>query len=242
MDTPPPLSTLAERIREFRRHCPGIETQQDFARALCIDQQRLSGYENGTRVPSHVIARLVRLGANPYWLLFNEGAMRGSGRDESLRDMEVRAVNPHDKTFADDAFAEFYILPLYADEVAAGQPLEMRDTEIEGPAIIHRSWCPHPRETDYVRVSRTGTSMEPTIPAGSIVTIDRSENDPARLVGRVVAIARHEGGVTLKRLQRTERGGYVGMPDNPSPGNPVVYLEDGDRVIGAVQTVHARLG
>lgn len=241
MQTDPSMSSLAQRIREFRKHCPGIETQQDFAQALCIDQQRLSGYENGTRVPAHVIARLVRLGANPYWLLFNEGPMRGSGRDESLRDMEVRALNPNDATFPEDAFSEFYVLPLYADEVAAGQPLEMRDTEIEGPAIIHRAWCPHPRETDYVRVSRTGRSMEPTIPAGSIVTIDRSENDPVRLVGRVVAIARHEGGVTLKRLQKTERGGYVGMPDNPGPENPVVYLEEGDRVIGVVQTVHARL-
>ena len=33
---------------------------------------------------------------------------------------------------------------------------------IEGPAIIHKSWCPHPDSTDYVRVK--GDSMEPGIP------------------------------------------------------------------------------
>ncbi len=236
------VGTIGLRLREFRKSCTGIETQQAFAAAIGIDQQRLSGYENGTRVPHHVIAALVRLGANPYWLLFGEGAMRASaGAGEQLRKMTVSAVNPGDAVYEERAFAEFYVLPLYSDEVAAGQPLEMRDTEIEGPAIIHRAWCPHPEATDYVRVHSSGTSMEPTIPAGSIVTIDRSRTDPEMLLGKIVAIAVHEGGVTLKRLRRTERGGYIGMPDNPTPDNHPVAIADNDRVVGLVQTVHARL-
>jgi phage repressor protein C with HTH and peptisase S24 domain len=137
--------------------------------------------------------------------------------------------------------AEFYVLPLYADEVAAGTPREMRDAEIEGPAVIHRAWCPHPSQTDYVRVHATGTSMEPTIPAGSIVTIDRSQTDPSRLTGRVVALGLADGGVTLKRLTRTARGGFLGVPDNPSEEHRAIHLEEGDRIVGLVRTVHARL-
>ncbi len=232
---------ISERIRTFRASCAGLQTQQAFAEALGIDQQRLSGYEHGTRVPSHVIAALVTLGANPYWLLFGEGPMRRNSVDEEIRGSELRAVNPTGKEFPADAMADFYVLPLYSDEVAAGVPLEMRDTEIEGPAIIHRSWCPHPENTDYVRVSSTGTSMEPTIPAGAIVTIDRSQRQAELLLGKVVGIAKREGGVTLKRLQRSERGGFVGVPDNMNNENLPIPLEEGDRIVGLVQTVHSRL-
>jgi phage repressor protein C with HTH and peptisase S24 domain len=235
--------TIAERVKIFRKSCAGCSTQQAFAAALDIDQQRLSGYENGTRVPHHVVANMVRMGANPYWLLFGEGEMRGGpNATENVRDMAIKAISLTSAEVDDRQLAEFYILPLYSDEVAAGVPREVRDTEIEGPAIIHRAWCPHPRETDYVRVHSSGNSMEPTIPAGAIVTIDRAENEPERLVGKAVAISLREGGVTLKRLQRTARGGFVGVPDNPTHENRAIHLDDGDRIIGLVQTVHARIG
>lgn len=232
---------ISERIKSFRASCAGLQTQQAFAEALGIDQQRLSGYEHGTRVPSHVIAALVTLGANPYWLLFGEGSMRKESATEEVRGREVRAINPGEHSFASDSMAEFYVLPLYSDEVAAGVPLEMRDTEIEGPAVIHRSWCPHPERTDYVRVCSTGSSMEPTIPAGAIVTIDRSLTDADLLIGKVVAISKREGGVTLKRLQHGARGGFVGVPDNMTSENLPIPLEEGDRIVGLVQTVHSRL-
>ncbi len=234
---------IGKRIKEFRSSCSVANTQQEFAEKLAIDQQRLSGYENGTRVPHHVIARIVELGANPYWLLFGQGLMRGgAGFDESVRARELVAMCPQQLPENMKSLTDFVVLPLYADEVAAGTPKEMRDTEIEGPAVLHRAWCPHPEQTDYVRVSTTGTSMEPTIPAGSIVTIDRAVSDPERLVGKVVAIGLREGGVTLKRLRKTARGTYIGMPDNPSLQNEPVAIGEDDRIIGLVQTVHARIG
>lgn len=235
------FDSISERIKTFRNSCPGLSTQQAFAEALGIDQQRLSGYEHGTRVPAHVLAALVRMGANPYWLLFGEEPMRRGSASEEVRGKEITALSPGEMKFKPGAMADFYVLPLYADEVAAGEPLEVRDTAVEGPAVIHRAWCPHPDKTDYVRVSSTGTSMEPTIPAGAIVTIDHTYTDPHMLVGKIVAIARREGGVTLKRLQRSERTGFVGVPDNPNHENLPIPLEEGDRIIGLVQTVHSRL-
>jgi phage repressor protein C with HTH and peptisase S24 domain len=243
---------IAQRIREFRGHYRDGMTQRAFSDELGIDQQRLSCYEMGTRVPHTVIAGLMKLGASPDWLLFGEGPMFREGeRAEKIRHLELCVAEPSPEyaqggtrtAVADpEQLSDFYILPLYADEAAAGEPLEMRDTEIEGPAIIHRNWCPHPETTDYVRIASTGTSMEPTIPAGGIVTIDRTQTDPAALVGKVVAIGLRDDGVTVKRLQHTERGGYVGVPDNSSSEHRSIYLEEGDRVIGRVCTVHAWLG
>ncbi len=241
-DQPEPI---AVRIRRFRRSMAGCDTQKSFAAALGIDQQRLSGYENGTRVPHSVIASMVAMGANPFWLLFGEGEMRmGTPAGEALRSQGVRVVNAGGAPADDRQLAEFYALPLYADESAVATPPDRREAEIEGPAILHRAWCPHPAETDYVRVRTTGHSMEPTLPPGSIVTVDRAQTDPDEhhLVGKVVAIALAGGSVALRRLQRTERGGFVGVPDNPSPTDKAVHLGAGDRIIGLVQTVHARIG
>lgn len=234
---------LGERLRLFRAHYRGGVTQRAFAEELGFDQQRLSCYEMGTRVPHHVVARLVEIGVNPEWLLLGEGPMvRRGPEEEEIRSLELRLADERAAGVDGAKLGEFYVLPLYADEAAAGEPLEMRDAEIEGPAVIHRNWCPHPEATDYVRVHRCGTSMEPTIPAGAIVTIDRSSAVPEELLGKIVAIGLRDGGVTIKRLRRTERGGYLGVPDNTSPEHRAIYLDEGDRVIGQVTTVHAWLG
>lgn len=235
---------IGPRLRKFRKSCTGCATQKEFAEVLRIDQQRLSGYENGTRIPHHVLASFVRMGANPYWLLFGEGSMRGSAAvTENIRDQPVTAIGVGDVDTGERQLAEFYILPLYADEDALRHPRTQRDTEIEGPAVIHRVLCPHPEDTDHVRVHSTGHLMEPTIPAGSTVTVDRSERDPERLVGKVVALALREGRVALRRLQRNSRGGFVGVCDNPAAAEATaLVLQDGDAIAGMVQTVHTRLG
>ena len=234
--------SIAKRIRLFRKSVHGCSTQKEFATALGIDQQRLSEYENRTRVPHHVVAAMIRMGANLYWLLFGEGTMRGTpdtgemsatatSRPSTLRGVCFRL-----------ATRRVLYSPPHADEIAAGQSRESRSTEIEGPAILHRAWCPHPQETECLRVVSTGNSMEPMIPAGAVVTIDRAECDPERLIGKVMAVGLREGGVTLKRLQRNSRGGYVGVPDNQGADHTVVAIDDGDRLLGVVQTVNARIG
>jgi phage repressor protein C with HTH and peptisase S24 domain len=241
-----PATDVASRLRKFRKKHNGGMTQKELSDALKIDQQRLSGYEMGARIPHTVIAGLMEMDLNPEWLLFGRGRMRREGKAaDEIRRLDLRLAGSAPEQFArqaDGSLGDFFVLPLYADEAAAGEPMEMRDTEVEGPAIIHRNWCPHPEETDYVRIAATGTSMEPTIPAGAMVTIDRAENDPEALLDKVVAIGLAGDGVTVKRLRRTERGGYIGVPDNSAPEHRVIHLEEGDRIIGKVSTVHAWLG
>jgi SOS-response transcriptional repressor LexA len=234
---------LAHRIKIFRNNYKGGVTQNAFARILEIDQQRLSCYEMGTKVPHNVISKLVEIGANPFWLLLGEGGIFSEpSKENTIRDISLIIPEENNATeFNSNSLEDFYVLPLYSDEAAAGEPLQMRDTEIEGPAVIHRSWCPNPHMTDYVRISASGTSMEPTIPAGSIVTIDRSQSAAEELIGKIVAIAIKDGGVTIKRLRKTSRDGYVGEPDNPTCENRTIYIEEGDRIIGRVTTVHAWL-
>ena len=238
---------IAHRVRLFRQRSKELSTQREFAAALGIDQQRLSGYENNVRIPHEVLTALIRLGANPYWLFFGEGQMMAEPQQQETTQPHIPTpvikINTTTDSFkfTESDFENFYVLPLYADEAAAATPLEIRDTVIEGPAIIHRAWCPNPDKTVYVRVSSTGDSMAPAIPAGSMVTIDRSFTEPAKLIGKIVAIAAREGDVTLRRLIKTKRGIYVGQPDNPTNRNRPIALIEGDCIIGLVRTVHALL-
>ena len=134
---------------------------------------------------------------------------------------------------------DFREIPFYPDEIAAGQPLEIRDAP-EGIVIIHKNWCKQPEHMVAVRVSSTGTSMEPTIPAGAIVTIDTSMTAPKTLLGQTVAIYKKDDGATIKRLAQTTKG-WCGIPDNRDPRHQVIMLEEGDRIIGKVNSVHYAL-
>ena len=87
-----------------------------------------------------------------------------------------------------------------------------------------------------------GDSMEPAIPDESIVTIDKTYTRPESCVGRVVAIyigATED--VTIRRLQRdnVQPRRYIGIPDHMTPQNRPHVLEEGDRIIGRVMSVHA---
>ena len=139
----------------------------------------------------------------------------------------------------DIAPEDFREIPFYPDEIAAGQPLEIRDAP-EGIVIIHKDWCKQPEHMVAVRVSSTGTSMEPTIPAGAIVTIDTSMTAPKTLLGQPVAIYKKDDGATIKRLAQTTKG-WCGIPDNRDPIHQVIMLEEGDRIIGKVNSVHYAL-
>jgi phage repressor protein C with HTH and peptisase S24 domain len=143
--------------------------------------------------------------------------------------------------------SEFTALRLLKDPVAAGPEHVITEDDIEGWGIIHRDWCKNPADTDYVRVK--GDSMSPRIPDQSIVTIDKSHTDPADLIGEVVAIFRAAtGGVTIKRLMRDDAdpSEYHAVPDNIDPQRSDlrpfhIHFEQGDRIIGHVVTVHAKL-
>ncbi len=59
--------------------------------------------------------------------------------------------------------------------------------------------------------------------------------------GHPVLIINRDGGATIKRLFKNEFGGWIGFPDNPTDENRPIYLSDGDRVVGLVRTVHAKV-
>ena len=241
-------SGINRRFREVRERTEGPRGRLRFAKKIGESHSNVSRYERGRTLPGHVLARVVSAyGVSARWLLAGKGRMFAPTRADRIREVEltVPAANGGQAAVGrikptDRELTEFYVLPLLRDPTAAGPGRRITDDDVEGPAIIHRVWCPHPGRTDYVRVK--GDSMEPVIPDGAIVTIDRSYTAAEALVGTVAAIyiaATEE--VTIRRLQkdavRPKR--YIGVPDNMTRQNRPLILEEGDRIIGKVISVHA---
>ena len=132
----------------------------------------------------------------------------------------------------------FVSIPLVRDEAAAGPPRAVADDDIEGFCLIYESWAKRP--SDYVAVRVKGDSMEPVLPDGSIVAIHLKSRSPGRLKGKIVA-ARHEGGVTIKELRRSESGeDWLLVPYNKEHSPLVIKPEEDNPIIGKIAWWWAR--
>ena len=169
---------INNRFREAREKLEGPRGRLRFAKKIRESHSNVSRYERGRTIPGHVLARVVReYGISARWLLTGKGPMFKPTRADQIRGLEVTlptadADTAKMKAPTQTELSDFCVLPLLRDPTAAGPGRHITDADVEGPAIIHRAWCPHPTKTDYVRVQ--GDSMEPGIPDGAIVTIDKS--------------------------------------------------------------------
>lgn len=86
-----------------------------------------------------------------------------------------------------------------------------------------------PKSMGVMRVS--GPSMEPTLPDGSLVLVDMSQNDPA--VGKVF-IVEHCEGLQAKRLGQDDDG-WILISDNKKEAAPI-HVKPGNhfRILGKV--------
>ena len=212
---------ISKRFYEERKKTQ--ENRSELSRLLEIPSNTIKKWEEGTEIPGSAIGKLEAAGIDMQYVL--------TGKHKELPVIELPEITNED----------FREIPFYPDEIAAGRPLEMRD-QPEGIVVVHRDWCKNPDKMVAVRVSKTGTSMEPTIPAGAIVTIDISKNIPEPLFGEVIVIYKKDDGCTLKRLGKTDKG-WCGIPDNRSFEHNIVLIdfENNDRIVGKVNSVHYTL-
>jgi len=259
------MKTLMNELRRLRE-AAGL-TKVDLGAMVGVSDAMIGHWEKGREVPTLMrvrqIASALQLDAPTKAILERMAAVERTDPEERRELLKARpeaqlsgpsrpvailaqrqgeryqAVNEREESYGE--VAGLVAIRVLHDPAAAGPGRTITDADVEGWGVIHRNWCPHPEQTDYVRVK--GDSMEPTLPDGALVTIDRAERDADKLVGHVVAIWRGEPGeVTIKRLLKSrETGRYVASPDNRSAEHVPfeVDLEDEDRIIGHIRSVHA---
>jgi SOS-response transcriptional repressor LexA len=75
----------------------------------------------------------------------------------------------------------------------------LHDAPIETMIAAPKDWCPNPSATTCLRVR--GNSMMPLITEGSILVVDSSQIDSAKLNSKVVIAWHRDMGLTVSRLQ-----------------------------------------
>ena len=122
-------------------------------------------------------------------------------------------------------------LPIREVRPAAGVGAKVFGEEVIGYIPFRKDWLRShsidPAQADVVQVS--GDSMEPTLPDGCSILVDRSRRE---LQPKRIYVLRNEDGLVVKRVDRNRDGWWV-MSDNPEWA-PLFLTEDTD-VIGEVR-------
>ena len=120
------------------------------------------------------------------------------------------------------------------EAAAGGGAYNLDDAPVRGPVWFRRDWIDSRGidPTQAVVISVQGDSMEPTLPAGCKILVDRQRQ--RRRVGKIYVITTSDG-LVVKRLGRGEGGGWLLVSDNDAPEWPDVPWPDDAVVAGEVK-------
>jgi hypothetical protein len=232
---------LSRRLREIRQNLFGEHGGPELARRLNLPARTWYNYETGVTVPAEVLLGFIeQTGANPMWLLTGEGPHYTQYGDERLLSEltpvelirrglerlersanEVKHLNPDQ--LPSEANTDFVAVSFFAMAEIAKKPLDL--SRVEGYVMAYRQWLPNLDAT--IGVLLPDQAMQPILPAGSIVAIDRSVNEPARLHGRIVAAC--PDGVPMIRWLEISGRHLILRPNQPSRDFPLIPIEIDDR-------------
>ena len=228
---------ISGRLKEIRHELYGEHGGPELVRLLGLPARTWYNYETGVTVPAEVLLSFIDLtGTNAVWLHSGDGSRFRRGMEDELlaeltpeqlirrgleklehRPSEVVLVAPDE--LPGESISEFVavpLVPLHAVGSRAAPP-----HKVEGHVLAYRQWIPHPRETFAVRLD--DNAMNPILPAGSVVAVDRASNDPQALQGRIVA-AVAEGEPLVRWLEISGRH-LILRPNQPSREHPIIPID-----------------
>ena len=140
---------------------------------------------------------------------------------------------------------EYVVVPILSRKAAADPPENVFEANNDGWMLCPRAAVKHPKSTFAVRVG--DDAMAPAITAGSMVGIDCSTHDPAKLQKRgcrLVAVRDPRRGCCIRQLEKAEKH-WLFLPTYPSEKVlPMVWADGSGEecpVIGKVVSVFAVL-
>jgi SOS-response transcriptional repressor LexA len=243
-------ASLSRRLREIRQEIFGDHGGPELARRLNLPARTWYNYETGVTVPAEVLLGFIeQTGANPEWLLSGEGPrFRHSSDDRRLSDLSpvemirrgleelertsTEAVVVAPENLPSGQASEFVAIGIYPLSMLC-QPV-LDHIRLEGHVMAYRHWLPNPAETVGTRL--VDDSMNPILPAGSIVAVDRSVTDPQKLHGRIVAAC--PDGVPMIRWLEVSGRHVILRPNNVGRDFSLIPVDVGESasqvVIGQV--------
>ena len=220
---------VSSRLREVRQELFGDHGGPDLARRLNLPARTWYNYETGVTVPAEVLLGFIdQTGASPRWLLTGEGPrFRQESVNVNLDHLTpselirrslaqlAKEADESDPIFQADKYAQLEVVPL---RNLLESNCELNDSL--GTVMVDRLWIPHPEETLASPIE--DDSMAQVLPKGSLVAVDLSVRDPARLAGRIAA-AKTGKGIVIRWVERSDR--HVILRSTQPEKHPLLPLD-----------------
>lgn len=199
-------------------------SQVAFAKLVGVTQATLSGMERGiSPVSTEVLYGLAC--NNPevdlHYLLCGQQAQPKADIYEIASHVRpvIRALGDGLDDLPPDGVADDYLaVPLLDGKVAAG-PGGVVWERVKSLVWLYRPELGRRRRLVAVKVA--GSSMEPTIPSGAIIIIDRDLWEPQGNRKHIWALRTENGDTQIKRLHRVN-GGLLVVSDNFADHGPEI--------------------
>lgn len=110
--------------------------------------------------------------------------------------------------------SQYASIPQYTAKGAAGRGHANDHVEVRGGLMFKREWLIKMglKEENLKAFYNTGLSMYPTLAEEDILLLDESQRHP--LNGKIYAIRRQNGEISIKRLVHTMTNGWIIRSDN----------------------------
>ena len=227
---------LAERLARSRRRAGLKQVELAVALGDRYNQQMVSMVESGQRqlrLPGLAAAARELSVSTDYLLGLTDNPTPSVQLDTELTDARARLSELDDAAALAAPAEEGQHVDVLEVAPAAGSGAVIEGERVTGRIKCRRTWLRrHGLVADNCRVlTVAGESMEPTLPDGCSMLVNRAQR---RLRDGRIFVVRTADGLIVKRAVG-EGGGWVLTSDNPSGEWPPVPWPDDAEVVGEVR-------
>ncbi|MEA9994568.1 MULTISPECIES: S24 family peptidase [unclassified Pseudomonas] len=217
-----------------------------LAKVAGVTPKASSKWLNGESMPggAKMLALAAALKVRVEWLEYGRGDMRELA--DPLARPAIQPVTPSILPFPTDDDGEtpvtdekYAFIPQYDAMASAGSGHQNTHVELRGTLAFKRDWLRlkgvNPKNLKVIYAH--GESMWPTIDDHDVLLVDESRVEPVD--GQIFALESQERGTLVKRLMKSEFGGWIIRSDNADKINHGdLVLPDGEiyehRILGRV--------
>src|SRR3954447_7487467 len=220
----PEWAIQIERLRE-RLHL----NQAGLARLLNVSPMAVSRWERAVNEPeaAYYIHMGTLSGDPDCWYFWQRAGLPASDLKRALRKSRISRI-PHTAEEVDNQALP--LLEATAGTSAAGDNNpNLEQSSVVAKVMAPSDWTENKQSVRCVRVA--GEGMAPLISDGSVVAVDLSQDDPARLAGSVVLAWHKDLGLQIRRLKKVGAS-YVLVSEADRSGSNAVPLDRSWRILG----------
>lgn len=133
----------------------------------------------------------------------------------------------------DELENSFVAVPIITAAAAMGPVSEIHARSVHGQLVVPADWMPRSGVVAALRMA--DSAMSPMFPIGGMVVVDLRPVDPAKAVGKPVAVVLREKGLRIRRIFADSRPGRLYAAGcNGKRARQPFRGDSGDRIVGMV--------